>query len=385
MPDMNATYWAYAINRENRESVDYRGFKFHGQFAHARYQSFHVYNDDTGQLVWLGGDPQSSLLDSAIEPDDDNENPYRPNVEHNTPKRDYTIWIVPEGSDTSAYANPNNVITFPHSVAHLSVYLRVYLPDENLKHQPHYLSGGVPLPEIECFDTANPEQPAECPTARPIAGTGLKPGGPGENQDGQVHFYRLLAGDYYVNEGSAYLVSVFRDLKGKVAVIKFRPPTFTDTSDPNGTFPEHPTELRYWSLNVCSAQLTNTTACLADYQATVAKDGFVYVVLGKALPHIIEHARGLNFLPWGPRREGTDAEGEDAIVLIYRNMVIDSNFHKSAADVVPFDPTKVVEDNPETRYEQAADRQIGEYAPVGRYFSEAEFLENFGTFDVNFA
>jgi hypothetical protein len=383
MPDMYATYWPYAINRE---SGDNRGFKFHGQFAHARYQSFHVYDDSTGHLVWPDGGPQSSLLDCVIEPDENNENPYRPKANRNTETRDYTVWIVPEGSDTSTYANQHNVITFPQSVVRLSVYLRVYLPDENLKHHPNYLSGGVPLPEIECFDTAHPEQPAECPTARLIAGLGQKPKGPGENKDGEVHFYRISAGDYYRNEHSAYLATVFKDLKGTVAVIKFKPPTFTDTSNQNDTFPQDQTELRYWSLNVGSGQLTNTTACLVDYQATVAKDGFVYVALGKALPHIIEHARGLNFLPWGPRREGPEGEeGDDTIVLIYRHMVIDTDFHHSAADVTPFDPDKVDENDPETRYSQAADRQIGEYAPIGRYFTEAEFLENFGNVDVNFA
>lgn len=394
MPDKHATYWPYAINRESHETADNRGFKFKGQFAHARYQSFHVYNDVDGSLVWSDWEvepkPKSSLRDSAIEPDVDpdvkNENPYQPDVDRNTPNRDYTVWVVPEGSDTSSYANASNVITFPQFVEKLSVYLRVYLPDENLKGHPHYLSGGVPLPEIECFDTANPEQPAECPTARLIAGTGETPEGPGKNEDGEVHFYRITAGDFYVNEDSAYLATVFKDLKGTVAVIKFKPPTFTDTSDPNGSFPEDQTQLRYWSLNVCSGQLTNTTACLVDYQATVARDGFVYVVLGKALPHIIKKALGLNFLPWGPRREGPKGEeGDDKIVLIYRHMVIDSNFCTSAADVVPFDPDKVVEGDPETRYSQAADRQIGEYAPVGRYFSEAEFLENFGNFDVNYA
>lgn len=379
MPDKHATYWPYAINRDIREP-DNRGFKFKGQFAHARYQSFHVYDDFDGSLVWPDpdgdGKPTSSLLDSDIEPDDGNENPYLPNVNRNTRKRDYTVWVVPEGSDTSSYANASNVITFRRDVEKLSVYLRVYLPDENLKGQPHYLSGGVPLPEIECFDTANPLQPAECPTARLIAGTGEMPTGPPVNEYGEVHFYRIDTGDFYTNQHSAYVVSVFKDLKGTVAVIKFKPPTFTDTSHPRASFPEEQTELRYWSLNVCSGRLTNTTACLADYQATVACDGFVYVVLAKALPHLIEHALGLNFLPWGPRREGPGGEeGDDAIVLAYRHMVIDSEFRPNSAAAVPIGQAADMGETP----------PMGDYAPVGRYFTEAEFLENFGNFDVNYA
>jgi hypothetical protein len=71
---------------------------------------------------------------------------------------------VPDGSDISGYSN---CITFPMDVERLSIFLRVYLPDQNLEGQPHYLSGGVELPTIEDFDTLN-GLPAPCLPTRNI-------------------------------------------------------------------------------------------------------------------------------------------------------------------------------------------------------------------------
>jgi len=47
-PDMNATYWFYPFSRATTDTF---GIKFQGQFAHARYQGFNVYNGDNGQLI----------------------------------------------------------------------------------------------------------------------------------------------------------------------------------------------------------------------------------------------------------------------------------------------------------------------------------------------
>lgn len=366
LPDMNATYWYYAITRAKGDTT---GFKLHGQFGHTRYQGFNVYNDATGDLVW-GSDSnhKSSLRDVDTVPDQGSKNPFLLAIPRDTPNRDYTVWLVPEGTDTSNYSN---FITFPSSgkkeVELLSVYLRVYLPDQNLQHHPYYLSGGVPLPSIEAFDTKT-GKPAECPPTRPIPGTGTMPPGPGENKDGQVRFYRVTAANYYPNEDSAYLGTVFKEINNTVALIKIKPPTYTDTARPNGIISAQP-EVRYWSFNVYSTKLTNVTACMADYQAKVAKDGFVYLFLGRQLPAILEKAQGLNFLPWGAHQE---------IVLVYRNMVTEPYFPYSAAAVPIFKPN-------EPRESQSAEIFIGEYAPIGVYCSESDFLKDLCGFPVSYA
>lgn len=118
-PDMNATYWYYAITRTQDDTT---GFKFHGQFAHARYQAYNVYNDDTRDLVW-GDDPahRSALSDVDIVPDPGSRNPYLLAIPRDVPHREYTVSVVPEGSDTSGCSN---VISFPTSVENLSIFLR---------------------------------------------------------------------------------------------------------------------------------------------------------------------------------------------------------------------------------------------------------------------
>jgi hypothetical protein len=358
-PDMNATYWYYAVTREKGDTT---GFRFHGQFAHARYQAYNVYNDDTKDLVW-GKDTthKSSLTDVDIVPDPGSKNPYLLAVPRDTPARDYTVWVVPDGSDTSSYSN---VITFPPEVERLSIFLRVYLPD-----QPDH----APLPAIEDFDTLT-GLPVPCLPTRNIlkpddtgsdGGSGNDQPTPGPNTDGEVRFYRLTGGGLYPNEDSAYLVTIFQNINDSVAVMRIKPPTYMDTTDPNSVLPAQPM-VRYWSFNVYSVQITNVTACLADYQAVVAADGFVYLVLGRQTPSILKKAEGLNFLPWGPHQE---------IAFVYRNMVPHRSFPYSAA-VVP------VYGEDETH---SADYFIGEYAPIGIYCSEEDFLKDFGGFPVSFS
>src|SRR6267154_838184 len=84
-PDMNATYWYYAVTRKENDTT---GFRFHGKFAHARYQANNA-------------------------PDSGSNNPFLLAVPRDTRDRHYTVWVVPEGADTEGFTN---VITFPTSV-----------------------------------------------------------------------------------------------------------------------------------------------------------------------------------------------------------------------------------------------------------------------------
>jgi hypothetical protein len=378
LPDMNATYWYYAITRTRGDKI---GFRIRGQFGHARYRGFNVYNDSTGDLVWGTNNPdiRSSLRDVDIMPDDGSVNPYCAGVPRDADHRDYTVYLIPATPEPYNIPKDGNVITFPSvwfddlnvdGVENLSLYLRVYLPDQDLKR--HRLSGGVPLPRIEAFDMTTGAAVA-CPEKRPIPGTGDMPTGPGANTDGEVHFYRVTAADYYPNQDTAYLVTIFGSeeiaIGDTVAVIKIKPPTYTDTSDPAGITPDQ-TEVRYWSFDVNSPTLTNVTACLADYQAKVAKDGFVYVVLGRELPRIRKKVKdaGLNFLPWGAHQQ---------IVLVYRQIL--PAFPYSAKAVPIYDPKLPREEQAADTYfkKKFATEPIGiPYAPSGKFCSEKNFLED---------
>jgi hypothetical protein len=253
-------------------------------------------------------------------------------------------------------------------VEKLSVFLRVYLPDQDLEGDPLYPSGGVPLPAIEDFDTRT-GSPAPCLPTRNLLvpdedddGNGNDgdidpPPYPDANADGEVRFYRLGGGGLYPNEDSAYLATIFDDIGDSVAVIRIKPPTYTDTSVPAGLLSSQ-AMVRYWSFNVYSIELTNVTACLADHQAVVAEDGFVYLVLGRR-PSILDRTElgktgRLNFLPWGPHQK---------ILFVYRNITPNRYFPYSAAAVPVYS-------DQETR---SAEQFIGDYAPIGVYCPEEDF------------
>ena len=114
---------------------------------------------------------------------------------------------------------------------------------------------------------------------------------------------------------------------------------------------------------------TVTSACLADYQAIVAEDGFVNVIVGPPRPEVERKAQGLNFLPWGVH---------DGTVLIYRNMVANPYFPYATNAVPAYDANK-------PQAEQSAELYMGDFAPVGVQCSIEEFLDNFGGVPVSFA
>jgi hypothetical protein len=353
-PDGNSTYWHYAIVRhttDKSEFDDRTGLKFEGEFSHARFQSFTVYDDDTGKAL-------KALRDTEIYPDSDNENPYWLNVDRNTPNRKYTIAVVPEGSVIKGI---NNVLEFSNNVKNISIWLRMYLPDQDIANEQDGASGGVPLPGIRAFNIKT-EAPAHCPQKPVGKGITINPPDllPPANTDGKVLFYRMSFSDIYPNKDNAYLASLFDSVNDKVAVVRFRPPTFPDTFNEQSDVILEEKEVRYWSLNVGGAKITNTIACLADYEAKVAGDGFVYIVLGRKRPAVTEKTEALeyNFLPWG---------GHADAVVIYRNLAINSNFAGGADKIDLYENTGV-----------SADQKLHEYAPIGiLYDSVEEFLTSY--------
>src|SRR5215471_19597774 len=92
-PDMNATYWFYPFSRATADTF---GIKFQGQFAHARYQGFNIYNGDNGQLINGDGSTPSSIRDVNIVPDPGSENPFQLGIDRDVEDRSYTVVLVPE-------------------------------------------------------------------------------------------------------------------------------------------------------------------------------------------------------------------------------------------------------------------------------------------------
>lgn len=351
-PDMNATYWFYPFERSTTDTF---GIKFQGEYAHARYQGFNIYNGANGQLINGDSSVPSSIRDVNIVPDSGSQNPFQLGVNRDVKQRSYSVVLVPEGADTSQYAN---AITFPTSVTQISVYLRVYLPDQNLGGKDQQ-SGGVPLPAIQAFDPATGE-------AVPCPSSGQKLQKPGSNSNPsppdnreEVLFYRVSGANYYPNQDNLYLITLFDKIGDKVAIFRFKPPTFTHTEHSRGIIPTQ-AMVRYWSLNLYSQRLTNVTACLADYQATET-DGLVTIVLARRDPRVLAKVKqdGLNFLPWGDHNE---------VAITYRNLVTNPTF----AYPISLVPTY---SSGQPAAQQSADRYIGDYGPRGYISTVEEFLK----------
>ncbi len=357
-PDMYATYWYYCFTRQPGDTF---GVRFTAEYAHARFMSYNVY-DDQGNWINPPGGPPSSLLDTSIVPDAGSRNPFCLAVDRGTPERSYTVLVVPEGTATDGAPN---VITFPTSAAAVSVYLRVYVPDPDLTGR-YRLEGGVPLPAITAFDPATGAA-VPCPQTQQAQGSqGGKDALPPANSGGEVRFYRNSGGGYYPNGDAAYLYSIFQPVGDTVAVIRMKRPTHAHTDRPDGILRAAPM-VRYWSFNVYT-ELTTVTACLPDFQAKADARGDVTLVLARPHPAVIRRAeeQGWNFLPWSPLSRGDD-EKHDAVVVVYRHLVANPAFPYSTYAVPQYDPDLPAEG-------QSAEAYMQEYAPRGTYCSVEEFL-----------
>ncbi len=360
-PDMYATYWYYCFTRQPGDTF---GVRFTGRFAHARFTSYNVYDGDTGDFVNPPGGPPSSLRDTSIVPDAGSRNPFCLGVDRGIPDRAYTVTVVPEGSPT---AGAPNVITFPDRATVVSVYLRVYVPDADLRL--HRLEGGVPLPTIGAFDPATGLTCA-CPQTQLAQGSeGGKDALPPANHDGQVRFYRNSAGGYYPNGDAAYLYSIFNPVADTVAVVRLKRPTYTHTGSSDGILRTAPM-VRYWSFNLYTS-FTNATACLPDFQAKADARDEVTLVLAHRHPAILRKVEeeGWNFLPWGRHPdEVAGHERVDSMTVVYRNLVANPAFPYSTSAVPQYDPGQPAEG-------QSAEHFMREYAPRGVYCGVEEFLD----------
>jgi hypothetical protein len=128
-PDGTSNYFVISL-------VMQRGYhlKFKGRFPRARYFSYTIANS-VGTEGDIGGG--QFIRDRQIEPDKGSKNPFRPDVDRNVQKRNYTIHVI-QGTNPNPDSNSNteedmkNVLYVPDDQIgkriHLS--LRIYLVDE---------------------------------------------------------------------------------------------------------------------------------------------------------------------------------------------------------------------------------------------------------------
>lgn len=363
LPDANAVYWRYGWERMEG---DVNGFVVKGQMPNARYFSYNLYDDVTKSSL-------GSLTDFNIKFDNTNS---------------YTLYIVPEGTKI----DKENVLFFNKKLTKLSVVLRHYLPQGNIY-------GNVEMPKISKYDSANglltlASESAKVPKFskedvekylipmfnkfmenpeenlnKLIHRTKDKPLNVEElickqvvsgafaffNKDKVIYSFNLNSDGTYPNNDNHYLTMPVVRTNNDVLFIKFKAPIFPKNKDEFSS-----SDVRYFSISQ-GDELTYNYKTIADYEFKINSDGYIYLIIGNESDELVEKAKQLNvnFMPWLVNEK---------MLLIYRNMLPNTNFKNGANAVVKFDKNKPVKD-------QLASRFIGSFAPTGFLFKYDVFLK----------
>ncbi len=358
-PDESAVYWVGGY-----QALPGTRLRIEGEFPHARYMSFNVY--DQAQR------PIDAIADAEVSPDPGSRNPFIPGAKRTSKQRSYTLFVEfgprPERPQDRA---PNTLYTGSGQNGtpnvNGSLMYRVYIADRGrdetggtgIPTVTLQAADGGPAPRSACSDFAKPpgpginEQVAASDDELPL------PGRTAADPPAWRKFVNVLytispsdttrelggSGGFFSNVHNAYLASSVSRQFGKVLVTRMRAPTFPDTRDGAKRMPR--AELRYFSLCENEFASQRFIACRADDQTVVGRDGFItYVMSTPAQRPATATARcGVTWLPWGPFRSG---------LLIYRHMLPVPGFEQA----IQF---AEVEHEAET---------MGDYYPRSRYYPD---------------
>ncbi len=354
--DLNAAYYYYLFNAAENDTLR---FEFSGEFPHSRYMSFTLYNVKN-QL------PVGVLNDFEIVPDPGNLNPFVPGTDRAAADRSYTVQMVPQ---CSAHEGEPNTLVIPADVEIACLLLRVYLPDDG---QP--LDGGVGMPDTSVFDDAKGE-PADGPAklrvenylTGDLTGTlqlALRTQEYYAAISTQVESWRIEIPNAFPQYENPYIwMPLAHPGPGRVALVRFRAPSFTDTSGGGGTFSGQE-DVRYFSVSVGSLLTTMTSRTINDSELVIDEEGYVNLVIG--CPRILAplaRSRGWNFIP--TRRLAQP-------ILVFRQMLPQADFEGSFLRISKLylyePPGPLVE-------ELKASNFVGDWAPQGEYRTTWEFIK----------
>jgi len=358
-PDKCSTYKVLTFKPK---TGDFDILKIHGEFPHARYFSYTIYDSNEGTDI-------AAFLDQEIQPDPGNINPFKIGADRNAEKRSYTIWISKDGVTPP---NENNSITIPPDVEILILGMRIYRPDKGTN-----TLGDVPLPKIEFLKEdltpgTNPEIGLD------LSGIITKVSMFLLNKElirswkigryftkGEIAFYRVSDEGLFPNAHNEYIIAILPQFYfNKVVVVTFTPPTFEDSY--NGEGFKGGKNVRYWSICTGGVGLTATTDCLCDDEIKLNKDGTVTICIAPYyMKKIIEDA-GLNYIKWGITYRP---------MLIYRQLLASESFSGSLHNIPKIDRPPAPEDRTKEFFdENRAINFIGEYCPQGEIYSVSEFI-----------
>ena len=318
-PDTSANYWSYSYTATPDTELIIKG-----EYPHARYFSFIVYQEDTA--------PITSIYDAQIQPDPGSGNPFVGPVAKHTPEN-YTITVLftappAQPAPNTLYAGETTVDGTTTTNVGGSILLRTYVP-QNEATSPQ---GSVPFPTVTWETTSGTVLSAGAACARTAVDTGpiaqelnsqsfpIEETGSGTS----VTWGRTAStGVGFPNPQNAYLTATISREDGDLVVVHGQAPTFPNTS--KGVPAYTPSQLRYWSLCV-NNETTQVISCTPDYQTPLVDGYYTYVISDPSVrPKNTTTKDAVAWLPWG----STDPES----VIFLRNMLPAPTFTQAAQNV----------------------------------------------------
>ena len=367
-PDLGARYWVSSFPLPPGAELTLKG-----HYPHARYMSFNVYD--------AAAQPTDGLADIDIAPDAGSANPFPPGAQRDLEKRDYTVRVVsgarPQKREPNTiYLNVSGQAT-PVGV----IIYRVYVADNG--RDP---AGGVGLPEVSMRmpDGSVLDQPLVCESR---ADTGANqaaeafhagtdgPDSPNPSSEdpirweaffnyfqafsypagatpaggGRAVLPREKLGGFLSNVDNAYTLATANRGIGPVVVLEGRAPTTPRTLD--GRRVMEGGQVRYWSLCENEFASQRVIDCVFDEQVHTRADGRFTVVMSEPSerPANARPECGVNWIAWGVQPDS---------LLILRHMLPSVDFAQAIQRVSELGTERDV---------------IGDYLPVGRHSTRAEF------------
>lgn len=287
----SAHYWKYTF--ENRPGLR---LKLTAQFPHARYMAYTLYNVDPGDLQGSvirsdDGEPQH-LSDQKIEPKEGG-NPYINGVARHEVDGTYEINVLRDDSSRKDDPELKNKLVIFSGINNVSVFLRVYVPDNPDLNDQRAIQGGVDLPVIESFNDSGMED--ECPgtmengdIVNPSAiiklfrlnSNGIELLPPDEKK---IETFRPGPAGLFPNGDAPYLVAPLVPPKSlqedKLAVLRFKAPTFPDTRAGDNFIDSEDQQVRYWSVCIGGWVSTQSSECIADQEVPIDEEGYVHLLI----------------------------------------------------------------------------------------------------------
>lgn len=380
-PDIYAKYWiaVLPIPSEGELSLE-------GQYPHARYMSFNLYNPRL--------EPIDALADSEIVPSFGSINPSLEGGDRLSDKRDYVVKVVSGTLPEPGQREPNTLYAYAQAgeageagipVA-VAIY-RVYVPDSESDR-----AGNVPLPRIR-YTTADGqvyEGPEACDALEPVFPTEINdlftqlpvplPVQTGFASFNELHWLKFFglqsstenrfnatplgdllhsvvpdqnnnAGGFASNVHNNYIYSVLSQDHGPLAVFEAKTPTTPATV--SGEAVMGGGDMRYWS--VCTYEIASQRYydCLYDENVVHGAEQRAVFLVGREAdrPSNATAECGVNWLPWGPLKTS---------LVMFRHMLPSPDFDEAVQNIPA----------PSGSCEAAV---MGEYFPYGHHLDKAAF------------